>query len=78
MNEKVIRQTVQQVSEQLSKEFMDGSFIEKIRKQYEFENFTVKDPTVLTFLFAKTFSENLVTEVLIQLLCDSPTTPEDS
>ena len=72
MDEKFVRQTVRQVSDQLSKEFTDGSFVEKIREQYELETFNAKDPTTLTFLFAKNFSEKLVTEVLVRLLCHTP------
>lgn len=72
MDEKFVRQTVRQVSNQLAKEINDGSFIKEIREQYAFELFNAKDPTTLAFAFTKTFSEKLVTEVLVQLLCHTP------
>lgn len=76
MDEKLIRKIVRQVSEQLEKEIVDGALIEQMAKRYNQSPHSVKDPALYQFIFAKEFSEKLITEVLVKLLCDSQLKPE--
>lgn len=77
MDEKVVRRIIRQVSDQLTKEILDGSFYEQLLKKYAHPKISVKDSTLFIALFAKDFAEKLVSEVLVKLLCYSPINPED-